>query len=95
MTVDFSGMVATRAGAPVALRSGEWTLLARLWGAMGKVCHRDDLLSEVFGMECSRTLDTTVATLRRKLGWSAAGGPLVTVPKFGYRLDVQGVERHG
>lgn len=86
VVLDFSAMTATRSGEPVHLRAGEWRLLARLYGAAGKVCYRDDLLRDVFECEVSRVLDTTVGTLRRKLGFACAG-PLVTVNRCGYRLD--------
>ncbi len=79
-----------RAGCPVALRPKEYELLRALVARGGAVASRRELLAEVFGYReevNSRTVDTHVAVLRRKLGHRAdEPGYIVTVAKAGYRL---------
>jgi two-component system, OmpR family, alkaline phosphatase synthesis response regulator PhoP len=85
----------TRAGAPVALRPKEYELLVALLRRGGAVATRHELLREVWGYDesvTSRTVDTHMAELRRKLERDAASPRyLLTVRKTGYRLDVTGV----
>jgi DNA-binding response OmpR family regulator len=81
----------TRAGHPVALRPKEYDLLVALVRRGGGVATRLDLLREVWGYGdgvTSRTVDTHVAELRRKLERDP-GNPrlLLTVRKTGYRID--------
>ncbi len=62
--------VVTRAGRPVALRPKEYDLLGALLRHEGRVVGRAELLREVWGYHesvLSRTLDTHVGELRRKL----------------------------
>ena len=84
----------TRAGAPVALRPKEYELLVALLRRGGAVATRHELLREVWGYDesvTSRTVDTHMAELRRKLEHDAANPRhLLTVRKTGYRLDVSG-----
>jgi DNA-binding response OmpR family regulator len=81
----------TRAGAPVALRPKEYELLVALLRRDGAVATRHELLREVWGYDdsvTSRTVDTHMAELRRKLE-PDPGNPrhLLTVRKTGYRLE--------
>jgi DNA-binding response OmpR family regulator len=81
-----------RDGRQVVLRPKEYDLLRALVARAGAVVTRRELLAEVWGYRddvTSRTVDTHVAVLRRKLG-HAAGEPgfIVTVAKTGYRLRV-------
>ena len=80
----------TRRGEIVALRPKEYELLAALWARRGRVASRLELLREVWGYGenvMSRTVDTHVAELRRKLEPDAANPRyLLTVRKTGYRL---------
>ncbi|HEU4563263.1 MAG TPA: response regulator [Gemmatimonadaceae bacterium] len=90
--VDVRGRTVRRAGAPVALRPKEFDLLVALLKRAGDVVSRRDLLHEVWGYSddvVSRTIDTHVAELRRKLG-CAPGQPghIATVARMGYRLVV-------
>ncbi|MGH7711943.1 MAG: winged helix-turn-helix domain-containing protein, partial [Gemmatimonadaceae bacterium] len=75
---------------PVALRPKEFDLLAALVRREGKVATRHELLREVWGYDpevVSRTVDTHVAELRRKLERDAAHPVhIVTVLKTGYRF---------
>lgn len=79
-----------RAGRPVALRPREYELLRALVERAGQVVERRELLAEVWGYRegvNSRTVDTHVAALRRKLGHRPEeAGYIVTVAKTGYRL---------
>jgi len=79
-----------RAGEPIALRPKEYDLLAALMRRGGQVVTRRELLVEVWGYRedvSSRTVDTHVAVLRRKLGHQPQEpGYIVTVAKVGYRL---------
>jgi DNA-binding response OmpR family regulator len=81
----------TRAGAPVALRPKEYELLLALCGATAPVATRDELLREVWRYDASvtsRTVDTHVLELRRKLEDDPANPRfLLTVRKTGYRLQ--------
>ena len=79
-----------RAGRPVALRPKEYELLRALVARAGAVVSRRELLAEVWGYRegvSSRTVDTHVAVLRRKLGHEPEEpGYILTVAKTGYRL---------
>jgi DNA-binding response OmpR family regulator len=80
-----------RAGEPLHLRPKEFDLLVALMRRAGELVTRRELLGEVWGYRedvTSRTIDTHVAVLRRKLG-HAPGEPgfIVTVAKGGYRLQ--------
>ena len=88
--VDAAAHTVTRAGAAVALRPKEYDLLVALLARAGGVATRDALLREVWGYErgvTSRTVDTHMAELRRKLEPDPAHPRhLLTVRKTGYRL---------
>ena len=79
-----------RAGAPVALRPKEFDLLHALARREGRLAERGELLREVWGYHesvLSRTLDTHIGELRRKLEEDpAAPRHILTVRKVGYRL---------
>ena len=80
-----------RGSAPVCLTPKEFDLLYALVKRRGAVATRMELLSEVWGYSAavlSRTVDTHVAELRRKLEADAAAPRyILTVRKAGYRLD--------
>jgi len=79
-----------RSGREVPLRPKEYELLRALVARAGAVASRRELLGEVFGYRDdvnSRTVDTHIAVLRRKLGHRPdEPGYIVTVAKAGYRL---------
>ena len=81
----------TRAGTPIALRPKEYELLVALLRRDGAVATRDELLREVWRYDASvtsRTVDTHVLELRRKLEDDpATPRHLLTVRKTGYRLQ--------
>jgi DNA-binding response OmpR family regulator len=80
-----------RHGAPVALTPKEFDLLVALLRRRGAVASRAELLAEVWGYSAavlSRTVDTHIAELRRKLEANpAAPRHILTVRKTGYRLE--------
>jgi DNA-binding response OmpR family regulator len=81
---------ARRAGRRLALRPKEFELLRALVARRGGVVTRRELLTEVWGYRdgvSSRTVDTHVAVLRRKLGYRPdQAGYVASVAKAGYRL---------
>src|SRR5437762_2113637 len=77
----------TVGGKPVRLTSVEFKLLSMLMHRKGRVQARDRLLNEVWGYESlidTRTVDTHVRRLRKKLGKAASA--VETVRGFGYRI---------
>jgi phosphate regulon transcriptional regulator PhoB len=75
------------AGKVVRLTSVEFKLLSMLMRRQGRVQERDRLLNEVWGYESvidTRTVDTHVRRLRKKLGKAAHA--IETVRGFGYRI---------
>lgn len=91
VTVDFATHQVRRGGRPVELRPKEYALLVALLQRGGRVVSRLELLQEVWGYAedvMSRTVDTHVAMLRRKLEHDPANPRhLVTVRTFGYRIE--------
>jgi DNA-binding response OmpR family regulator len=79
-----------RCGVPVALRPKEYDLLYALARREGRLAERGELLREVWGYHesvLSRTLDTHIGELRRKLEADpSAPRHILTVRKVGYRL---------
>ncbi len=88
--VDPSARLVTRSGRLVELAPKEYELLLALIGRRGAVASRNELMREVWGYSdeaVSRTIDTHVAELRRKLEDDpAAPRHILTVRKVGYRL---------
>jgi two-component system, OmpR family, alkaline phosphatase synthesis response regulator PhoP len=79
-----------RRGFPVSLRPKEFDLLMALLRRGGEIVPRLELLRDVWGYDAevvSRTVDTHVAELRRKLEDDPANPRyIVTVRKAGYRI---------
>jgi DNA-binding response OmpR family regulator len=92
IVVDPAGRVVERAGRPVELSPKEFDLLWALVEAQGAALSRTDLMQQVWGYAesvLSRTVDTHMAELRRKLERTPAEPEhLLTVRKVGYRLQV-------
>jgi two-component system alkaline phosphatase synthesis response regulator PhoP len=82
--------VVLRGGTPVELAPKEFELLVALLGARGSVVPRLELMRQVWGYSAAvvtRTVDTHVAELRRKLESDPASPRhILTVRKVGYRL---------
>ena len=79
-----------RRGFPVSLRPKEFELLMALLRRGGEIVPRLELLRDVWGYDAdvvSRTVDTHIAELRRKLEDDPANPRyIVTVRKAGYRV---------
>jgi DNA-binding response OmpR family regulator len=88
--VDSDTHTVTLRGRPVSLRPKEFTLLLALLKRGGKIATRHELLNEVWGYRpevLSRTVDTHVGELRRKLEDDPSRPRhILTVRKTGYRL---------
>lgn len=89
--VDRAARTVSRDGQPVALAPMEFELLLALLDRRGAVVSRHDLMRQVWGYDASivsRTVDTHVVELRRKLEADpAAPRHILTVRKAGYRLQ--------
>ena len=83
----------TRNEQPVALRPKEYDLLCALLRRQGRLATRAELLREVWGYHesvFSRTLDTHIGELRRKLEDDPSQPRyILTVRKSGYRISVK------
>lgn len=90
--VDPGTHTVRRNGETVTLRPKEYDLLIALLQRRGQVASRAELLEEVWGYSgevYSRTVDTHVAELRRKLENNAADPRhILTVRKSGYRIQM-------
>jgi len=87
ITLDPSRHRVDVGGRSVRLTSVEFKLLSMLMRRQGRVQERDRLLNEVWGYESvidTRTVDTHVRRLRKKLGKAASS--IETVRGFGYRI---------
>ncbi len=89
--VDRSARAVTRGGDTVSLAPMEYELLVALLDRRGAVVSRNDLMRQVWGYDASivsRTVDTHVVELRRKLEEDPANPRhILTVRKAGYRLQ--------
>jgi DNA-binding response OmpR family regulator len=89
--VDRAARTVTRDGIPVYLAPMEFELLLALLQRRGAVATRQELMREVWGHRAaviSRTVDTHIAELRRKLERDPAEPRhILTVRKAGYRLE--------
>jgi DNA-binding response OmpR family regulator len=89
--IDAAARVVRRNGQPVDLTPKEFDLLLALSKRQGAVATRLELMREVWGYSSavvSRTVDTHIAELRRKIeNDPAAPQHILTVRKSGYRLQ--------
>jgi DNA-binding response OmpR family regulator len=89
VTVDLGARTITRAGQAVALTPKAYELLLALVRRNGVVASRADLLKEVWGYGAfimTRTVDSHIAELRRKLDDADHPKHIITVWKVGYRF---------
>lgn len=91
VVVDPAARAVTRRGAPVSLSPKAFDLLLSLMRRDGRVAGRVELLREVWGygpLVLSRTVDSHIAELRRKLEADPADPRhILTVYKVGYRFE--------
>ncbi len=89
--VNTATRLVQRAGEPVPLTPKEFDLLVALLERDGAVVPRLDLMQDVWGYQASvlsRTVDTHISELRRKLESDPASPAFIlTARKVGYRLD--------
>ena len=86
LVLDPEARAVTAEGQPVALTYKEFELLRRFLSRPGVVYSRDQLLTDVWGVDFAgetRTVDVHIRTLRQKLG--GYGGCIQTVRQVGYR----------
>jgi len=90
LEIDRTARTVRRDGALRSLRRKEFDLLVALARRAGEVVTRRELLAEVWGYQAdvvSRTLDTHLAELRRKLGHRPTdAGYIHTLAGTGYRI---------
>jgi len=88
--IDRASRTVARSGTPVDLAPKEYDLLVALADRNGAVASRVELMRQVWGYADSvitRTIDTHIAELRRKLEHDPAAPQLIlTVRKTGYRI---------
>jgi DNA-binding response OmpR family regulator len=91
VVVDPAARTVTRSGASIPLSPKAFDLLLSLIRRGGRVASRMELLREVWGygpLVLSRTVDSHIAELRRRLEDDAANPRhIVTVFKVGYRFE--------
>jgi DNA-binding response OmpR family regulator len=88
--VDLGSRSVTRSGQPVAITPKAYELLLALVRRNGVVASRAELLKEVWGYGAfimTRTVDSHIAELRRKLDDQDAPRHIITVWKVGYRFE--------
>ncbi|HWH53572.1 MAG TPA: response regulator transcription factor [Gemmatimonadaceae bacterium] len=87
--VDLGARTVMRRGVPVAITPKAYELLLALVRRDGTVASRVDLLKEVWGYGSfimTRTVDSHIAELRRKLDDPSEPRHIITVWKVGYRF---------
>ena len=89
--IDFPRYIARRGGKPVEMTRKEFAILRLLVSRTGEVVTRDELLNEVWGIECypvTRTVDNHIAGLRAKLEADPARPVYIrTVHGVGYKFE--------
>ena len=90
LTVDLEKRTVTADGARILLTYKEFELLRLFLSRPGVAFTREQLLSDIWGMEYAgetRTVDMHIKTLRQKLG--NYGAMIETVRHIGYRLEAK------
>ena len=95
ITIDFERRTVTRAGKPIALSFKEFEIMRFFVRRQGQIISRDELLDQVWGypgnaIPNTRTVDTHIAKLRKKLEGDDGGQHIRTVHKLGYRFMPEG-----
>ena len=88
LEIDESNFEARLKGKPLELTKIEFSLLAELVKAKGRLQTREALLEKVWGFESygdSRTIDTHLSRLRQKIG--RMGDLIESVRGVGYRFQ--------
>ncbi len=95
--IDFERRVVTRASQPIQLSFKEFEIMRFFVRRQGQIVSRDELLDQVWGypenaIPNTRTVDTHIAKLRRKLEGPAGRQFIRTVHKIGYRFTPEDEE---
>ena len=89
--IDHQSQTITQSGEVIPLTDKEFKLASFLFQNVGRLLSRDYLMEAVWGLNDpvpTRTLDTHVSNIRRKLGISPEVGLRIkTVYRHGYRLE--------
>lgn len=89
--VDIPRHQLTVAGQPITLTQKEFDLAVYLFQSPARLLSRDHLLNKIWGINAdvdTRTVDTHVSRLRRKLALDGARGwKMTSIYGYGYRLD--------
>ena len=93
VTVDTAACTVTQNGAAVPLTPQEYELLLLLLRSRGNVLYRDYLYDTIWGEQLlndnTRTLDSHIRRLRKKLNW---GDKIRTVQRTGYCLEKENLK---
>ena len=87
ITLNMKKRIVRKSGENISLTPMEYNLLCVLAKNRNIALNREKLLREIWGVDFegeTRTVDVHVAALRRKTGLH-----IVSVPKIGYRLEVE------
>lgn len=79
----------TKKGEEIYLKPMEYNCLLMFAKSPNKALSREQLLSGLWGVEFegeTRTVDAHVGRIRKKLGWQ---DKIKTIPRIGYRLEVE------
>lgn len=91
-SIDLGNHVISLRDEPVALTNREFAVAVLLFGNAGKVISRSHILEEIWGIEnqdiSTRTVDTHVSRLRKKLALGEENGwTLTAIYQHGYRIE--------
>ncbi len=87
--IDFERMTVQRAGKPIHFSQKEFMLIRYLAERAGKAIYKKEILDAVWGYQSAattRTIDTHIARIRRKLGDQSSRKIIQTVPTVGYKF---------
>jgi DNA-binding response OmpR family regulator len=95
VAIDFERRTVTRDGKPLALSFKEFEIMRFFVRRQGQIISRDELLDQVWGypenaIPNTRTVDTHIAKLRKKLEGGGRSRFIRTVHKIGYRFMPEG-----
>jgi DNA-binding response OmpR family regulator len=95
VVIDFERRTVTRGGKALALSYKEFEIMRFFVRRQGQIVSRDELLDQVWGypenaIPNTRTVDTHIAKLRKKLEGDGRGHFIRTVHKIGYRFMPEG-----
>ena len=90
ITIDNASYKVTKDGKEIALTNKEYELLRYLVTRQGKVCTRDNILSQIWGYEYlggTRTVDVHIRSIRKKLFEDENEYKITTIIGVGYKFE--------